>query len=328
MLFRPAECATVCAGASPRGTEDVIGMDGGTRRFTALTTAKRVGISALRCCTKLAGLVLLGGFLCATLVRWSPGFGVDEQELDSRLNAESVQALRNAHASEASLPGFYVQYWRQLLHGDLGFSRSLQEPVSQLIRERSPETLKSVGFGLLLGWALGLPLAIVTVMRRSAAINLGANLLASVMLCIPAGVLALLCVLWEVPGRLVLGMIVFPKVFEYTRNLLLRSAAMPHVVTAKAKGLGPVRVFAWHVLPTSGPQLLALGGISLSLAFAGAIPVEVLCDIPGIGQLAWTAAMGRDLNLLVFITLGITAITLLANSAAELGSNRAEAGAA
>jgi len=73
-----------------------------------------------------------------------------------------------------------------------------------------------------------------------------------------------------------------------------------------------------HILPVAAPQLLALAGISVSLAFAAAIPVEVLCDLPGIGQLAWKAAMGRDLELLVNLTMIVTLVTLLANSAADL----------
>jgi peptide/nickel transport system permease protein len=90
------------------------------------------------------------------------------------------------------------------------------------------------------------------------------------------------------------------------------------VLTARAKGLGSFRVLLWHILPVTAPQLLALAGVSVSLAFAAAIPVEVLCDLPGIGQLAWKAALGRDLELLVNLTMIVTMVTLLANSAADL----------
>ncbi len=73
-----------------------------------------------------------------------------------------------------------------------------------------------------------------------------------------------------------------------------------------------------HILRTTAPQLLALAGVSVSVAFAAAIPVEVVCDLPGIGQLAWKAAMGRDLALLVTLTMIVTLVTLVANSAADL----------
>lgn len=270
----------------------------------------------------------LGGFLGATLVRLAPGYGVDEEELDSRLNRDSIQALRQSHASQDSLAVFYAGYLNKLLHGDLGVSQTLHQPVRQLLAERFPETLKSVGIGLALAWTAGLTLAMVAVMARARAVDLAACLLASVLLCIPAAVMALLFVIAQGPGRLVLGLIVFPKIFHYARNLLFRSASLPHVLTARAKGLGGFRVFLWHVVPVAVPQLVALAGVSASLAFAAAIPVEVLCDLPGIGQLAWQAALGRDLVLLVNLTMIVTLITLLANSAADLVANPRRAGEA
>src|SRR5262249_21271326 len=91
------------------------------------------------------------GFFGATLVRLAPGFGVDEEELDSRLNHESIQALRQSHARHESLGGFYIHYLGRLINGDLGTSRSLQQPVTQLLADRFPETLNSVGLAWL--WA-------------------------------------------------------------------------------------------------------------------------------------------------------------------------------
>jgi len=270
---------------------------------------------------RIVTVLLLGGLLGATLVRMAPGFGVDEQELDSRLNHESIQALRQSRARDGGLAEYYVHYLNQLVHGDLGTSRTLQQPVRQLLAERFPETMKSVGLGLALGWTLGLALAIAPVMSRSCSVDLLTSLVAGVLLCIPAAVLALLFVMAHAPGRLVLGLIVFPKVFRYARNLLEHSASLPHVLTARAKGLGGFRVLLWHILPVTAPQLLALAGVSVSLAFAAAIPVEVVCDLPGIGQLAWKAALGRDLELLVNLTMIVTMVTLLANSAADLIRN-------
>jgi peptide/nickel transport system permease protein len=181
-----------------------------------------------------------------------------------------------------------------------------------------PETLKSVGLGLALGWTLGLSLAIAVVMSRAWYLDLFASLVAGILLCLPAAVLALLFVLAQAPARLLLGLIVFPKIFRYSRNLLARSSALPHVLTARAKGLGNTRVLLWHILPTATPQLLALAGVSVSIAFTAAIPVEALCDLPGIGQLAWKAALGRDVALLVNLTMIVTLVTLLANSVSDL----------
>jgi peptide/nickel transport system permease protein len=263
-------------------------------------------------------VVLLGGFFGATLVRFAPGFGVDEQELDARLSRQSVQAIRQQDAEGHDLPAFYFQYLDRLLHGDLGTSRTLQLPVSQLLAERFPETAKSVALGLLLAWTAGLSLAMLVVLARTWYLDLLTGILTATLLCLPAAVLALLFVLAQAPARLLLAIVIFPKVFRYSRNLLARSAAQPHVLTARAKGLGSVRVLMFHILPVAAPQLLALAGVSLSLAFTAAIPIEAICDLPGIGQLAWKAALGRDIALLVNLTVIVTIITLVGNSFSEI----------
>jgi peptide/nickel transport system permease protein len=267
---------------------------------------------------KILIAVLLGGFLGATLVRLAPGFGTDEEELDTRLSSASIQALRARQAADGNVLIFYLHYLARFLHGDLGVSRTLQRPVRELVAERLPETLRSVGLGLALGWALGLPLAMLTVLARAWYLDLLASSVVGILLCLPAAVLALLFVMAQAPARLLLGLIVFPKVFRYSRNLLSRSSRLPHVLTARAKGLGNMRVLLWHILPTALPQLLALGGVSVSVAFAAAIPLEALCDLPGVGQLAWQAALARDVPLLVNLTMIVTLITLVANSLPDL----------
>ncbi len=274
--------------------------------------------SLFKCAAKTIVIVFIGGFMGATLVRFAPGYGVTEEELDGRLSGDSLRVLRLAHVPPRDLLSFYLQYGGRLLQGDLGYSNALHEPVRQLIAERFPETMKSVGLGLALGWTVGLSLAILSVTARSATMDFGTSLVATIALCTPAAVLALLCVIAQAPGRLVIAAIIFPKVFQYARNLLLRSAALPHVMSASARGLNGTRIFLWHILPVAAPQLLSVAGITVSMAFTAAIPVEALCDIPGIGQLAWKAALARDLELLVTLTMVVTTVTIFANSAAEL----------
>jgi len=267
---------------------------------------------------KIVVLVLLGGFAGALLVRVAPGFGTDEAEMDSRLNSQSIQALRQSNQDQTSFGTFYLHYLGSLLRGDLGESRTLQRPVAQLLRERFPETLKLVALGLGLGWFVGVSLAIATVMARRVYLDLVTGLFVGVLLCLPASVLALLFVLARLPAQLLLAVVILPKVYRYSRNLLASSAALPHVLTARAKGLGEWRVLFWHIFPMVIPQFIALAGVCVSIAFTAAIPVEALCDIPGIGQLAWKAALGRDVSLLVNLTILVTLITVVGNSASDL----------
>ena len=254
----------------------------------------------------------------ATLVRFAPGYGLSAEQLDTRLSSESVHALRAANAGERNIFSFYVHFLGQLLSGDLGISHTLNRPVRELLRERFPVSAVGIAWGMALGWLLGFPLAATAWLLRSRSYDLLTTVLSGVFLCLPTAALALLFLLIGAPGRLAIALVVFPNVFRYARNLLAKSGELPHIITAQAKGLGTIRVLLWHVLPPAAPEFFALLGVTVSIALGAAIPIEAIADIPGIGQLAWQAALGRDLPLLVDLTLLVTAVTLLANWAGEL----------
>lgn len=266
----------------------------------------------------IVAIVILGGFLSAILVRFAPGFDVDEEQLDPHLSAESLQALHQVRLQEHNILSFYFHSMRRAVHGDLGTSISLGQPVTTLLQERGPLTLKLVGTGLLFSWVLAMGMALSAAWLRVSAYDALTTFLSGTFLCIPAAVLALLSVLWNVPGSLAIGLIVFPRVYRYARNLLTKAYGLPHIITARAKGLGELRILFWHVVPVVGAQLLAVAGVSVSMAVGAAIPVEALCGLPGVGQLAWQAALARDLPLLMNITILVTLLTLLANSSADV----------
>jgi peptide/nickel transport system permease protein len=266
----------------------------------------------------LMATVLLGGFLAAVLVRFAPGFDADEQELDPHLSAESIQSLRQARIENHNIFRFYAHSLERAAHGDLGTSISLGQPVTTLLRQRAPLTLRLVVLGLLMSWSVALGLALSAAWMRISAYDSLATLISGIFLCLPAAVLALLSVLWNVPGALAVGLIVFPRIYRYARNLLAKAYSLPHIITARAKGVGELRILFWHAIPVSGPQLLAVAGISVSVAVGAAIPVEALCGLPGVGQLAWQAALARDLPLLMNLTILVTLVTLLANSGADV----------
>jgi len=266
----------------------------------------------------IAGLVLLGGLLSATLVRFAPGFDTDERQLDPTLSADSVRALVESRSHEHNVLRFYLSYLKGALHGELGVSHALGQPVQKLLRDRWPVTLRVVGVGLLLAWLLAAALACIASLWQRAPGELLGTALSGAFLCIPAAVLALLSVILNTPGYLAVAFIVFPKTYRYTRNLLAKAYTLPHITAARAKGLGEARILAWHVFPVVAPQMAALAGISVSIALGASIPVESLCGLPGIGQLAWQAALARDLPLLVNVTVLVTLVTLLANSGADV----------
>jgi peptide/nickel transport system permease protein len=274
--------------------------------------------TVLRQVRRILLTALVGGLLGATLVRLGPGFGVDERELDNRLSQESREAIRSERAQDSNIAIFYLRYLSNLAHGDLGFSRSLNRPVSELLKERLPLTLGSLAYGVLGGISIGLTLALVTACWRWPGSNIAPALLAGACLALPAAVIALLFLWMNVPGRWAIALVVFPHVYRYAKNLLVATYQSPHVLAAQAKGLSSARILFAHVFAPSAPQLAALAGISVSLAFGASIPIEVISDTPGVGQLAWKAAIDRDLPLLVNITVLVALMTLVANSLADL----------
>ncbi|HEY2393167.1 MAG TPA: ABC transporter permease [Candidatus Angelobacter sp.] len=277
---------------------------------------------------RLTAVMLMASFAGAMLMRIAPGFTSDDQELNSSLSAQSIQAVRQARLADANISRFYTQYLVSLMKGDLGTSRSLNQPVKDLLKERLPVTLANLAFALGMGWLLGLALAIGAQTWNIRALTFLANGLSGTFLSTPAAALALVFLLLRWPPAFAAALLLFPKIYRYTQNLLQQSSEMPHVLTARAKGAGPWRVLAWHVAPIALPQLIALVGVSISIGIGVLLPIEVISDVAGIGQLAWQAAESRDLPLLVNLTMVVTFVTVcstLISDAAQRGFSRSEA---
>jgi peptide/nickel transport system permease protein len=262
----------------------------------------------------LAVTVLIGGFLTAALVRLSPGFGVDEHELDPTRDVAALRALAAARPEQGNFFAYSVRHTAAMFRGDLGTVSQLESPGGRL----APRTLAGDGaidgnrnpgrMGVGLAFALpGLDLsqpdldcagrrdrrfALVRAIGRAGAADLRVRRTGA--RCHGAGRVS--------------------RVFQYLRNLLSHAAAQPHVMAARARGIGPGRILLWHIVPVAAPQMLALAGVSVSMAFGAAVAVEVVCDFPGIGQLAWKAALARDLPLLVTLTMLVTLATQMANA--------------
>jgi peptide/nickel transport system permease protein len=272
----------------------------------------------LRLTARIAFTALLGGLLGATLIRFAPGFQFDERQLDPRFSQQRVESFQADRSGEQNVLRFYAGYLSGVLRGNLGESRTFRRPVTSLFFERIPVTMQSIALGLALAWSAGLALAIPAAGRARPSYEMFTSILSGLLLSLPSAVIALLLLYLNGPVSLALALVVLPRVFRYARNLIVETQSMPHVVLAAAKGVSKQGILVRHVMPIAAPQLLALAGVSISMALGAAIPIEVICDSPGVGQLAWQAALGRDLPLLVNVTLLIALVTLIANCAAEL----------
>lgn len=277
----------------------------------------------------LGAALLAGGLGGATLVRYAPGFSSDERLLDPSLGVETRQAIEAERAAESDVAAFYLRFLGGLVRGDLGESRMFARPVSELIGERAAVTGQLVLWGLAGGWAAALFSACLAGLARGGKagwiMSAAPSAASSILVTVPAALLAFACLWSRMPVAWAMAAAVFPKVYRYSSNLIADGWDRPHVLGALARGIGSRRVFLAHVLRPLFPQLCALAGVSFATALGASVPVEVLADVPGIGQLAWQAAAGRDLPLIVALTLVVTAATLTANAMADLARSGDEA---
>jgi peptide/nickel transport system permease protein len=256
-------------------------------------------------------LVLAAGLACAFLVRYAPGSMVDERELDRRLSEQNIRELRSNKARANGIFANLRHYFGGLTKGDLGYSESHNAPIAALLADRAPETLREIAIGLAGGWLFGLALAIP---KR------GFSVLAGLLLSLPTALIAYLCLIAGAKSFLVLVIVLTPKIYRFAKNLLAQAYTALHVEMARARGISETRILFSHVLPAISPQLLALLATSMSLAIGAAIPIEAICDVPGLGKLAWTAASARDLPLLVNLTMLVAIATTLATAVAEMAN--------
>jgi peptide/nickel transport system permease protein len=271
--------------------------------------------AVLRQIARIAVLVLAAGLACAFLVRYAPGTMVDERELDRRLNEESIRELRSNKARYSDVGANLWRYMRGLARGDLGYSQSNNAPIAALIADRAPETLRELAIGLTGGWFLGLALAIP---KR----GWGFSVLAGLLLSLPTALIAYLCLLEGAKSYLVLVIVLAPRIFRFARNLLAQAYSALHVEMARASGVNEAKILMAHVFPAITPQLLALAATSVTMAIGATIPIEAICDVPGLGRLAWNAAMARDLPLLVNLTMLVAVATTVTMAVSEKVSPR------
>ena len=266
---------------------------------------------------KIAGFllsVLLAGFMATLLVRFAPGFGTSEKDLDPRFSGNSAQI------EQISPLRAYGAYLSAAAKGDFGNSELLQMPVRALVSDRWSVTLRNVVTGFSAGWALGIFLCCLSIWTQSPSLRDAFGFVPTLLLGLPASITAFAAVFFGAPAGIAVAAVILPRVYRYTLNLLLVTDQRSDVLRARASGVANVRILWNYHFRSNAPQLLALAGVSVNVALGACIPIEVLCDSPGLGHLAWKGAIGRDLNLVVTVTLLVTIVTLAANRLASLVS--------
>ena len=279
---------------------------------------------------RVAALTILSGLFSALMMHYAPGSQVDERELDLHLNQQSLAAIRSEKATEANLGHALTQYAGGLLRGDLGYSPSKNASVNELIRNNAPATAHELLFGLTGSWLVALGLAIPFGTSIAHKIFDGSTALAAgLLLSLPTALLAYLCLsassLAGAGVELVFVLALAPRIFRVVKNLLVEAYHASPVQMCRALGMTEFRILIRQVLPSVAPSLLALAATSVAMALGVAIPIESICDVAGLGRLAWQAALSRDLFLLVNLTMlmALTTTTAMAVAEAIRGSSQA-----
>jgi peptide/nickel transport system permease protein len=259
-------------------------------------------------------LVIAGS---TVLVRLAPGYLSDAREMDSRyadaarveLSAEAAHSKSLGHMLHVEIAG-----WAR---GDLGVSRQFEVPVLELILPRLAVSGGLMLRAIILAWMLALGAALISSAARTP--SLLWQLPAALLLAVPTAAMATICLLTDSGGpTLVMTLLLAARDFKFVDRLLRKTWRDPYLLQARAQGVRTPRLLRAHLLPAIVPQLLALATLSIVTALSAVVPVEVIFNVPGIGQLAWSAAMNRDLPVL----LAVTGIMALAVTLVGIASDR------
>ena len=269
------------------------------RQVATSFAPRRFGLRLLR----VTALILLAALGSTLLLRLSPGYFVEEREMDAAHAQSARTEVQSLRAEQDSVPHLLRLQLGAWVRGDLGRSRHYGLPVSELLRARAGTTARLLSRGLFSGWLCALALALPLSSRRTARGEVVIAGTTSAFLAIPVGVLATVSLLLNQGGPvLVLTLLVAVRDFKLLYRLLRSGWAAPHLLHARAGGLTFARTLRAHLLPVLGAELLAIAMMSLIIALSALVPVEVIFDVPGLGQLAWSAATNRDLPVLVAVT--------------------------
>jgi peptide/nickel transport system permease protein len=238
--------------------------------------------------------------------------------MDARYGDAARAELAAESARSASLTQMLSTEFGGWTRGDLGVSRQYDVPVAELILPRLAVTGGLLLRAIVYAWTLALCAALVTSAGRNPALLWQTP--SALLLAVPTAAMATLCMLSDRGGPvLVMTLLVAARDFKFLDRMLRKAWRDPHLLQARAQGLNPLRLLLAHILPGIASQLLALATLSMVTALSALVPVEVIFSVPGLGQLAWNAAMNRDLPVL----LAVTTIMAIAVTVAGMPADRA-----
>jgi ABC-type dipeptide/oligopeptide/nickel transport system permease component len=261
--------------------------------------------------------------------------------LGGKATKEHVAEVSHELKLDRPLPVQYLTFVGGAAHGDLGESIILQRPVSGVVSERIGPSLFLLTYATLIGVALALPLGIISALRRNRTLDHGIRLLTLVAFAMPSFWLGLILIrtfslnlgLFPVSGygsgffghlhsltlpALTIGLFLTSMLVRSLRASLLDVFSEEFVEAARARGLPESRVVLKHSLRNALIATLTVLAVNIGWLIGGAVVIEKVFDIPGLGQLLVDSIFTRDFPLLQGLTLVFGLLVIAINLLSDL----------
>lgn len=259
--------------------------------------------------------------------------------LGLRSTPENVQALRRELRLDDPISVQYLHWLGNVVRGDLGVDYRTHEPIRDQLLSRLPVTLEMAFLAMLMSAAMGIPLGVLAAVRRRGLAEQGSTALGLVGISIPdfwLGVMLILLMalvlgwlpssgyvplresVWGNLSHMVLPALTLAVNFaavltRTTRGAVLEVLNKPFVQTARAKGLGERAVVLGHVLKNATIPIITVVGLQLGYALGGAIIIEQIFSLPGVGRLTLNAVLERNYPVVQGAVLLVTFLFMLTN---------------
>jgi peptide/nickel transport system permease protein len=274
------------------------------------------------------------------MVRLLPGNIVDIITAgDTSLTEEQRKQIEDQYGLSGSLAHQYWGWLTDAVRGDFGTSLRNTTPVSEMLVDALPITLELVFLGLLIAVVVGVPLGVVSAVRRDKGSDYVSRVAGLVGVSIPSFWLATLLLLitsrafgWVPPlvyispfddpvGNLsqfilpALSISVFTMaiVMRMVRATMLEVLGQDYVRTARAKGVGRKTVISKHALRNALIPVITIIGFEIGVLIGGAAIIETIFGLPGVGYVLLQAIFGRDYPVIQAMTLLIAVTFIFAN---------------
>lgn len=269
------------------------------------------------------------------LIHLVPGDPI-QQMLGEGAAAADLEAARHAYGLDLPLPKQYLNYWKGVLHGDLGQSIRFNQNVGKIVADRYPYTLKLTLASLLIAIALSIPAGVRSAQRRNRWDDRLLGFVSLLGLSFPNFALGPVLILFfaiylgwlPVSGSGTLAHMVLPAITmggalaailtRMVRTAMLEELGQDYIRTARAKGLSERTVIYKHALRNAMIPVLTVIGLQFGAMLAGAVVTETIFSGPGVGRLLVQAISNRDYYLVQGCILAIGLTYLAVNMLTDL----------